>query len=68
MSPTDSAARVLLWRKPRASAGDGACVEVACADGLVAVRDSKDPVDRRLHYSTQSWREFTARVRQHRRP
>jgi hypothetical protein len=64
MSPTDSAARVLCWRKARASANDGACVEVASASGLVAVRDSKNPGGSRLYYSARSWCEFTARIRQ----
>jgi hypothetical protein len=64
MFPTDSPARVLRWRKARASASDGACVEVASAGGLVAVQDSKNPGGSRLYYSARSWREFTARIRQ----
>lgn len=64
MSPTNSVARVLRWRKARASVNDGACVEVASAGGLVAVRDSKNPDGSRLCYSARSWREFTARIRQ----
>lgn len=33
---------VATWRKSRYSSGNGSCVEVAFADGIVAVRDSKD--------------------------
>jgi hypothetical protein len=63
MYASNSAVRGLCWRKASASAGDGACVEVASAGGLVVVRDSRDRGGRRLHYPAQSWREFTARVR-----
>lgn len=31
------------WRKAEKSQGNGQCVEVARLDGMVAVRDSKDP-------------------------
>jgi hypothetical protein len=33
----------LNWRKAAASAGNGACVELAPTAGGVAIRDSKDP-------------------------
>jgi hypothetical protein len=32
----------LQWRKARRSVGNGACVEVARADGRVLVRDSRN--------------------------
>ena len=31
------------WRTSSYSGGNGECVEVAALDGVVAVRDSKDP-------------------------
>jgi hypothetical protein len=47
------------WRKARRSMGNGNCVEVALANGGVAVRDSKNPVGPMLAYSAESWRAFT---------
>jgi hypothetical protein len=33
----------LAWRKAQRSVGNGACVELAPANGMIAMRDSKDP-------------------------
>lgn len=61
MSPTDSVAR-LRWRKAWASVNDGACVEVASAGGLVAVRDSKNPDGAFLAVSRSAWAAFVADI------
>jgi Domain of unknown function (DUF397) len=53
----------LQWRKARRSANNGACVEVAPANGQIAVRDSKDPGGAWLRYSAQSWKVFVDTVR-----
>lgn len=45
----------VTWRKATYS---GECVEVATADTLIAVRDSKDPHGPPLTFSTSSCREF----------
>jgi uncharacterized protein DUF397 len=53
----------LTWRKSSYSGGNGGqCVEVA-ASGRVLVRDSKNPERGRLGFSAQTWREFTARIK-----
>lgn len=50
---------MLAWRKASASAGNGACVEVApLADSGVAVRDSKDPEGPVLRYTPAEWIAF----------
>ncbi|MFI6233864.1 DUF397 domain-containing protein [Micromonospora sp. NPDC050784] len=48
------------WRKSTRSNGSGgACVEVAAnLPGLVAVRDSKDPVGPVLVFPPDAWRAF----------
>ncbi|WP_433529435.1 DUF397 domain-containing protein [Micromonospora sp. CA-263727] len=48
------------WRKStRSNGGGGACVEVADnLPGVVAVRDSKDPVGPVLAFAPESWRAF----------
>lgn len=53
------------WRKAsRSSANGGQCVEVAGnLPGVVAVRDSKDPVGPRLVVTPKDWTAFTRRVR-----
>jgi hypothetical protein len=53
----------LSWRKSTASGADG-CVEVApFVDGIVAIRDSKDPNGASLAYTPHEWRSFLAGVR-----
>jgi hypothetical protein len=48
----------LKWIKASASAGNGACVEVARLEVGVAVRDSKDPDGPVLRYTPQEWAAF----------
>jgi len=48
----------LQWRKARASAANGACVEVAPVNGQIVVRDSMNPNGSWLRYPARSWREF----------
>jgi hypothetical protein len=55
--PTD--ATNLHWIKARASSHDGACVELAEApDGLVAVRNSRDPEGGYLLYTRREIAAF----------
>jgi hypothetical protein len=50
------------WFKSSRSAGNGACVEVAFAGGLVGVRDSKDPHGPVLEFTGDSWTRFVQSV------
>ena len=53
------------WRKSSYSTGNGgACVEAATnLDGIVAVRDSKDPHGPALIFTPGQWRTFAAGVK-----
>ncbi|SNY89246.1 protein of unknown function [Nocardia amikacinitolerans] len=52
------------WFKSSHSSSDQDCVEVAfLPDGLVGVRDSKDPVGGALAFSRNEWAAFTRAVR-----
>lgn len=42
------------WRKSSHSASEGNCVEVACGDGTMAIRDSKQPAAGHLTLPTTS--------------
>lgn len=53
----------LNWRKARRSMNNGNCAEVATANGIVAVRDSKDPQGPILRYPASSWGSFLAAAR-----
>ncbi|MFF0369480.1 DUF397 domain-containing protein [Micromonospora sp. NPDC005087] len=46
------------WRTSTRSSGNGNCVEVATADGQVAVRDSKDRPGPVLTFDAPAWRAF----------
>jgi hypothetical protein len=48
----------LQWRKARRSVNNGACVEIAPADGKILVRDSKNPSGPPLGYAADVWRSF----------
>lgn len=58
MSLTNTGARDLQWRTARSSAGNGACVEVAPANGKILIRDSKDQSGPIIQYSARSWQAF----------
>jgi Domain of unknown function (DUF397) len=51
-----------LWRKSTYSALNG-CVAIAFVDGLVAVRDSKDPQGQALVFTPVEWQAFIDGVR-----
>ncbi|MFC4911748.1 DUF397 domain-containing protein [Actinomadura gamaensis] len=59
----------LEWRPPRwrrssfCGQGGGDCVEVALADPLVTVRDSRDPSGPKLAVPATEWRAFTATIK-----
>jgi hypothetical protein len=51
----------VAWRKSTYSDGTGNCVEVAGADGLVAIRDTRQGGHGSvLEFSEAAWREFLA--------
>lgn len=58
MPSTGSPGHELAWRKAQSSVGNGACVELAPADGMVAIRDSKDPNGPVLRYTAAEWHAF----------
>jgi hypothetical protein len=64
MSQTDFEAGDLQWRKARRSVGNGACVEVARANGQVFIRDSQNQSGPVVSYSGSSWRSFLADAKQ----
>jgi hypothetical protein len=47
----------LIWKKSTAS-GSAGCVEVARANEMLLVRDSKDPSGSILTFSGAEWKEF----------
>ncbi|MFD6356053.1 DUF397 domain-containing protein [Nocardia tengchongensis] len=52
-----------VWFKSTRSAGNSECVEVAfLAQGLVGIRDSKNPTGPALVFSPDEWDSFTAAV------
>jgi hypothetical protein len=51
-----------VWRKSSYSGVNG-CVEVALIEGLVAIRDSKDPSRPALLFTSAEWKAFTDGVR-----
>ena len=53
-----------LWRKSTRSGGNGNCVEAAFnLDGIVAVRDSKDPNGPALVVEPAAWSVFAEGVK-----
>ncbi|MFE2723649.1 DUF397 domain-containing protein [Kitasatospora sp. NPDC059327] len=52
------------WRKSTFSNGQGGCVEVADGhEGVMPVRDSKDPEGPALVFPLDAWRSFVTGVR-----
>jgi hypothetical protein len=51
------------WRTSTYSGGNG-CVEVAFADGLVAIRDTKDRRGPMLVFTAAEWEAFLAGARE----
>ena len=52
----------LAWKSARSCTG-GNCVQVAPADGMVAIRDSKNPGGAILTYSPDEWNAFVEGVK-----
>ncbi|MQA83309.1 MAG: DUF397 domain-containing protein [Streptosporangiales bacterium] len=48
----------LVWRRARRSTPNNACVEVASAGEMIAVRDSKDPGGPVLRYTPAEFGAF----------
>lgn len=48
----------LVWRKAQRSLANGACVEVAKAQEMIAVRDSKNRDGAVLLYTSAEWEAF----------
>lgn len=63
MKPKSIEVRDLRWRTARRSAGNGACVEVAPANGQIFVRDSKNQNGPVIYYSARSWHQFVKSAR-----
>ena len=64
MYPESTSSGGLKWYKTAHSLTNGECVEVARADGRVAVRDSKLPGGTMLNYSAQAWQTFIAKTKE----
>ncbi|GIJ13021.1 DUF397 domain-containing protein [Micromonospora andamanensis] len=50
------------WRKSTRSSGGDNCVEVAVADRIVGVRDSKDPAGGILAFDCDAWTRFVSDI------
>lgn len=48
----------LAWLKAKSSTANGQCVEIAAADGKIAIRDSKDPEGPVLVYTPGEFSAF----------
>lgn len=51
------------WRKSRHSGNTSNCVEIACGDSLVLVRDSRNRSDVMLSFDPGQWSVFLGVVR-----
>jgi hypothetical protein len=63
MPRSSSESERLNWRKAKRSMNGGNCTEIAAATGVIAVRDSKDPLGPVLRYPVTSWTSFLASAR-----
>ncbi|RAY16857.1 DUF397 domain-containing protein [Actinomadura craniellae] len=52
-----------VWRKSSHSNGQGECVQVASAMGVVAIRDSKNPGGPHIAVLADEWNAFLAAVK-----
>ena len=50
------------WRKAR-FCQSGECIEIAKLNGMIAMRDSKDPRGHMLHYTTEEFRFFIRSIK-----
>ena len=50
------------WRRASFCAS-GECVEVVRRDGMILMRDSKEPQGLLLHYTTEEWQSFVSGVK-----
>jgi hypothetical protein len=60
MEPVDLTS--VQWRKSSYSSGNGQCIEVALAQGVMAIRDSKDPAGPALVVTADAWTAFVGGV------
>jgi hypothetical protein len=62
--PSDEAGQTdrSSWRRASFCAS-GECVEVAQRDGMIVMRDSKQPHGRVLHYTAEEWQSFVRGVK-----
>lgn len=51
------------WRKSSRSGSETNCVEVAAAEGRVAMHDSKNPTGPALAFTPAGWAAFTRNVK-----
>jgi hypothetical protein len=61
--PTYTTSERCSWRKAQSSIGNGACIEVTWLNGMVAVRNSRDPGGPVLMYTAAEWRAFVDGVK-----
>ncbi|MEV4575913.1 DUF397 domain-containing protein [Nonomuraea jabiensis] len=47
-----------VWKKSSKCNGAAACVEVAVEDGLILLRDSKNPDGPVLKFTPEQWQRF----------
>lgn len=53
-----------MWQKSSYSNGQANCVEVARnLSGIVAIRDSKDPMGGMLRMSREEWKKFLSQMK-----